>query len=126
MAITQLWAASVLSTKLTILLLLHELFSTAHYLKTATRILGVVAVLLWMTQFIAGLGICVPLDSWWSIPAVTGWCGIRQRALYVSTSVVHTITDFAILVLPVPCLWALRLPAKTRVGLILVFSGGLM
>jgi len=125
-AITQLWAASVLFTKLTIIILLDELFSTAHYLKIATRVLGVVAIMLWMTQLIGGLGICVPIESWWSIAAVTGWCGARQRVLFVSTSVVHTITDFAILLLPAPCLWSLKLPTKTRIGLILVFSGGLV
>lgn len=125
-AITQLWASSVLFTKLSIIILLDELFSVVKYLRVATRILGVVAIMLWITQLAGGLGICVPLDNWWSIEAVTGWCGARQRMLFVSTSVVHTITDFAILLLPAPCLWSLKLPVRTRVGLLFVFSGGLV
>lgn len=51
---------------------------------------------------------------------------MAQDKLFLSTSIVHTITDFAILVLPVPCLWALRLPSKTKVGLVVVFSGGIL
>lgn len=126
LAITQLWAVSVLLCKLSILILLGDLFSAVRYLHMSTRVLGVVAVLLWMAQFIGGLTVCVPIDNWWSIPAIVGWCGWKQKKLFVSTSILHTITDFAILLLPAPCLWSLQLPFKTRLGLIFVFCGGLL
>lgn len=84
------------------------------------------ALALWVGQVIACFTICIPLEKWWDIEAVSRWCGKAQDRLFLSTSIVHTISDVAILVLPVPCLWALRFPFKTRVGLILVFSGGLV
>lgn len=126
LSVSVLWGASVLFTKLSILLMLSELFSVVRYMYLATRIGSALAIATFVAQTIADLTVCLPISHWWSIQAIAGRCGHQQVRVFVAASIVHTITDFVILFLPIPCLWALRLPVKTRVGLMLVFSAGIL
>lgn len=81
--------------------------------------------------FVSGYGIaqlfgdifqCVPLRKMW-IPTAPGRC-INLEALIIAGGVINIITDFVILGLPMPLLWHLKIPARKKRQLSIVFSIG--
>lgn len=54
-----------------------------------------------------------------------GECGDQPTA-FISTGVYNIITDIAILLLPIPTIWALKTKRNVKLGLTGVFAGGLV
>ena len=45
-------------------------------------------------------------------------------AIFQANGIFNVISDFAILILPMPCLWKLRMPLKKKILVITVFATG--
>ena len=78
--------------------------------------------------YIAGMLVeifqCNPRIKIW-YPLVPGTC-INQLALQLTSGVFNTISDFAILIIPIYAVWELELRTKTKMRLIAVFGTGLL
>ncbi|KAK6544060.1 hypothetical protein TWF694_000773 [Orbilia ellipsospora] len=66
---------------------------------------------------------CHPIETLWNWNLDQTKC-IDVDPLYFINAALNTITDVAILVLPLRTLWKLRMPASQKIGLILVFTTG--
>ena len=67
---------------------------------------------------------CSPIDSLWN-PQVKGKC-INLSAELIASSVLNVVTDFLLLVLPLPILWRLQISMERKLELIGIFLlGGL-
>ncbi|KAL4877433.1 hypothetical protein BJY04DRAFT_222181 [Aspergillus karnatakaensis] len=53
-----------------------------------------------------------------------GTCGDRNAA-FVAAGLLNMVTDFMVMLLPIPYIWKLQLPMGRKVGLIITFSLGL-
>lgn len=124
-AISELWAVSVCFAKLSLLFVYYRYFEV-KYMKIGVRICTVYVVTLLLVMFIGDGLICLPFESRWNPVAIETWCGKKQTDLFIATSALHTISDFIILILPIPCIWSLQLPAKKKINLSVMFSAGLM
>jgi hypothetical protein len=68
---------------------------------------------------------CRPISKLW-IPDTPGSC-IHVITFYYANAVINIVTDIIIYALPIRILWALQLPKRQRLGLVLLFSlGGLV
>lgn len=53
----------------------------------------------------------------------TGHC-FNVNATFQATGVFNVVSDFAILILPMPCVWRLSLPLKKKVLMTMIFATG--
>lgn len=70
------------------------------------------------------IAMCKPREKIWN-PLMPGHC-FSYIANYQATGIINVISDFTILILPVPGLWKLHLPLKRKLGLIAVFATGFL
>ncbi|KAI2465845.1 hypothetical protein F4781DRAFT_407864 [Annulohypoxylon bovei var. microspora] len=83
-----------------------------------------VIVFLWMVSVVLETFLlCRPLAYNWDT-FIKGTCGDRN-AVYVVAGATNMVTDFMILLMPVPIIWKLKFPTSQRVGLTATFSLGL-
>jgi len=68
--------------------------------------------------------LCRPLAFNWDT-TIDGSCGERNR-VYVSAGSLNIITDVMVLTLPMPKIWGLQLPLKRKLGLMVIFSLGIL
>jgi hypothetical protein len=68
--------------------------------------------------------ICRPLAAQWD-PNTGGACG-NQIASFVTIEVLGLALDVAILVLPIKVLFGLNMALKRKLGLVMIFSSGVM
>lgn len=68
--------------------------------------------------------LCRPLAYNWDT-TIDGVCGERNK-VYVSAGALNVITDFMVMALPVPHILSLQLKIKKKMGLILMFSLGIL
>lgn len=67
---------------------------------------------------------CRPIKSYWDL-SVKQEC-INMRATLVAIAALNSFSDFAVYLYPAKPLWSLHLPVKQRLGLIFLFSVGLL
>jgi hypothetical protein len=68
--------------------------------------------------------ICKPFQSNWDV-TITAICGNRPAA-YTAIGAINMITDFVIMILPIPFVRQLHMPLSSKVGLCLIFMIGLL
>ncbi|KAI0839478.1 hypothetical protein F5Y06DRAFT_23125 [Hypoxylon sp. FL0890] len=78
----------------------------------------------WMfTTVFAIIFQCTPIEFNWDTTIPGGHC-IDIGALALVTSILNVLTDVAILVLPLPLVWKLKVTPRRRLGLIILFGLG--
>ncbi|KAH9205663.1 hypothetical protein DL95DRAFT_317136 [Leptodontidium sp. 2 PMI_412] len=73
---------------------------------------------------IASMALCIPWKKLWD-SNIPGRC-IDIKAYYIAGPTLSMIFDIAIFALPIPLLWALKLPRRQRLGLVAVFAVGVL
>lgn len=123
LALELCWALSLALSKTSILLLYRHLFRDS-YMVLASRIVAAV-VLLWAVEAVlASLLLCHPISAnWHRVPG--GHCG-DQVTIYFANGLLNLATDVAVIVLPLPYMYRLRMPKHTKVVLSIVLSLGLL
>ncbi|KAL8827422.1 MAG: hypothetical protein Q9170_007027 [Blastenia crenularia] len=107
-------------TKLSILILLYRVFGVNRHF--AWAVYAVTA--LWTMYTIANTLViifeCSPVHKAWH-PLIEGHCA-SLIDIAVAGGYLNIITDFFILLLPVPMVWSLHLAKKIKLGLIAIFA----
>ena len=85
--------------------------------------LTVVTVLYWVGYILTGFLICRPLALNWN-KTLKGHCG-NTSIQKNGAAAINMILDVAIVVLPMPVLWTLQMPLKSKIALSGIFSLGL-
>lgn len=81
-------------------------------------------IILWGTyQGIAVFFFCIPIQSFWD-SGVKGRCLLAQPTMWIISGIVHIVTDFAIIVMPLPIVWKLQLPRSQKIYLTGIFGLG--
>ncbi|KAJ5225876.1 hypothetical protein N7468_007101 [Penicillium chermesinum] len=116
------YQASLISTKMSILLQYHRVFSTTPRMRMACVILIGFLAIYGTWTFISAWLTCVPIAKFWD-PTTPGFC-FDKEGLWFSNSAIHITTDLLILLYPMPVLKSLQLPKKQKIALMGVFALG--
>lgn len=66
---------------------------------------------------------CRPIAKSWDFTITTGTC-VNRPAVYISTGALNVVTDFLILLLPLPMIRGLQMPLRQKLLLGAIFSVG--
>lgn len=67
---------------------------------------------------------CTPVDKYWK-PEQHGHCIVLEKADYAYGSM-NVGSDLLMFLLPLPMVWQLRISPREKLGLALVFMGGIV
>ena len=107
--------------KISVLVLLHRIFITRRFQLTA-RILSAIVLAWYLTSLFGYTFICYPIQMNWN-PRIHGHCG-NLPLLTVIVPIPWVVTDFAILIAPIPVVRKLQLPRLEKIGLCALFLTG--
>ena len=71
------------------------------------------------------IAMCSPREKIWQPWIPTGHC-YNSNASYLAAGFFNVVSDFAILILPFPCLWKLQMPLKRKILLTIIFATGFL
>ncbi|KAF2794710.1 hypothetical protein K505DRAFT_360851 [Melanomma pulvis-pyrius CBS 109.77] len=105
--------------KLAILCLYYRLFTSkmSYYILYVT---GLVIVATCLFGVLAGFFNCRPFDSFWEL-TVEAHCTMDRMVAFRYYSIPNMVTDVAIILIPVPALWRLKVGVLTKIGVALTF-----
>lgn len=101
-----------------------RLFGSKTSFRTAVYIVGAIVWGWGLSIVLEVFLLCTPFEFNWN-QAVAGHCANRNAA-FVAAGVLNLMTDLLVLSLPVTHIWRLQLRTGQKIGLILVFSLGLL
>ena len=70
------------------------------------------------------IAMCSPRKKIWD-PLMEGHC-FDYNANYQASGIFNVISDFAILILPMPCVWKLQMPLKKKILVTAIFATGFL
>jgi hypothetical protein len=76
--------------------------------------------------FFSVLFACRPISASWDPTLFLTAVCINRGAIYIATAVIGVVTDFLVIILPVPTIWGLHMHMKQKLGLLGVFGVGSM
>lgn len=114
----------LLPVKLSFIFLYHRIFVVYETFTIACVISGILVLVQWLTFELLIMLECLPLAHFWD-SAIPGRC-LNLRAVGEGYVISSFITDFMILILPMPVIWQCRLSIGQKIGLTGIFMlGGL-
>ncbi|XPS78496.1 hypothetical protein M3J09_010507 [Ascochyta lentis] len=121
-AATVFYAPMTLAIKLSLLTLIARIFSPYKRRIQSIYALGGLLVVYYVASLVLKIRICWPIAAYWQ--GDQSKC-LNQSAVITADSIISTVTDAIILVLPLPLTWSLQLPTtkKLRVGGMLAVGG---
>ncbi|KAI9677627.1 MAG: hypothetical protein M1817_006582 [Caeruleum heppii] len=108
-------------TKISILLLYLRIFIQKNY-RRACWVLIVIIGLFGLSSAVASVFQCTPIRRAY-MRSVQGKC-INLTASWYANAAFSITMDLTLLILPMPVVWALRMPKRNKQGLMLVFALG--
>ena len=125
------YAPSIAVVKFSILLFYARIF-TEHTAKMSAQIwfaralyvMGGITAAWWVVcQFIV-IFECAPIHYFWDRTPATGRCPVDVQKFFDGQAIPNIVTDAILLILPLPLIWRLQLPASQKVALSGIFLLG--
>ncbi|KAK3689902.1 hypothetical protein B0T22DRAFT_514670 [Podospora appendiculata] len=123
-AIELLNVPAIILVKSSIVMFYYRIFHAQGrvFLVIVWVLLGLIA--LRISFFFAGIFKCVPIQNIWLVNT-PGHNGCNEYILdYQVSAISNAVTDFLILIVPIPFVWQMRLPLRKRIGVIGIFLLG--
>ncbi|CAG8955350.1 hypothetical protein HYFRA_00011334 [Hymenoscyphus fraxineus] len=117
-----LYLAAVTLPKICVLVLYHRIFDMRR-IRWSCYILSVIMIANFFTGGMVGMFACRPLSYLWDHSIPGGKC-INVNMFFLWIGFPNIITDFAVLVLPLPIIWYFKSTKSQKFGLLLTFSTG--
>lgn len=116
------WYTSFLLTKLSVLFFYNRVFGAAPGLKIALQVIGSITILWWIIIVFVTIFQCTPVSG--MSVHVPGAVCIPAIPFFLGQSIPNIITDFAILLIPLPILWKLQMRVSKKTFLVIIFLVG--
>lgn len=84
----------------------------------------VVLLLYYIPALFIKIFFCKPISTYWFGAEVTGGTCLDQRKVIIADSTISMISDFWILVLPIPMLWSLKMSLSKKLRVIGILGAG--
>ncbi|KAI4234760.1 MAG: hypothetical protein LQ349_003587 [Xanthoria aureola] len=117
-----IWGASIPIIKLSILLLYIRIFGRLRYFKNLAYIIGIFSVCWGIMVILVCALQCRPVQFTWD-KSVKGTC-INAPLFFIIGSAPNVLTDFVLLVLPLPAVWNLHTTRAQKISLTGIFMLG--
>ena len=112
-------------TKLSVLLFYKRVFRGNTFNAAVWTMISIIGV--WTVAFFfANLLQCYPIYLNWTDSGAQADSCIMTNEMYLAQAWTDMLTDMMILSLPIPCIWALQMPARHKVGVSAIFLLGLL
>jgi hypothetical protein len=115
--------AAMASVKLSYLWFYLRIFPQPNFRKWIWVCMGLVAGY-WLGSMLQIFLICAPFEMNWN-PAIPGHCASYNVA-FVTIGIFNMITDLIIMLLPIPFLQKIQMAIGIKIGLVAIFSIGLL
>ncbi|KAL9576735.1 MAG: hypothetical protein Q9212_006856 [Teloschistes hypoglaucus] len=112
------WTATFPTVKIAVLILYYRLFPGKTF-RWVIYGIGTFLLLLLVAGLAGMVFQCIPVQSIW-MPQLEHHC-FDQMAFYIATGSLNLVTDFFVVLMPIPILWGLQLPPARKYGLVAVF-----
>ncbi|KAL8671375.1 MAG: hypothetical protein Q9168_004123 [Polycauliona sp. 1 TL-2023] len=122
-----LYIVGCTTAKFSLLLFLYRIFNVSFRFRIASWILAAVLGIWTSVTILLCIFACKPIRASWEIDVIlapTTKCAISVPNVTTIHGFCNVITDFALLLLPVPLLWKLQATTKKKLGLAAVFATG--
>lgn len=112
-------------TKVTLLLLIARVFAVRRGVVLGLRIFIVVLLLAYLPIQLMKMAVCLPIRTYWlGEESVPGGSCLPQRSLFLSDLTLAIITDFIVLLVPVPLTWSLRVSRYKKMKIVALLGAG--
>ncbi|KAH7407230.1 hypothetical protein BKA64DRAFT_721080 [Cadophora sp. MPI-SDFR-AT-0126] len=112
--------------KLTLLLFTARLFKTAHKSTIAVNIFIFVILGFYIPMQFAKIFVCTPIPAYWDRTPYPNATCLEMRVIYLSDTIMSSVTDLAVLIVPIPLVWGTNLPLRKKMRAIgMLAAGGL-
>lgn len=115
--------------KLSLFLLLLEVFGTLRWLRLMVFAGIIVTGLAYFSIMVAMAALCSPRHGYSKVDYFSAMSAPKcARNDFVNTwpAIFNILSDLYLLVLPLPAVWGLRLPTRKKVGISAIFLTGIM
>lgn len=110
-------------TKVTLLLMTARVFAIKESVARGIYIfIGSLGIAYLPIQFIKTF-ICIPVHAYWDFNVSGAKC-LPQRKVFISDLCLAILTDFIVLILPIPLTYSLRMPIKKKVKIVALLGIG--
>lgn len=127
---TVIYIPAAYATKATLLLLIARVFSVKDWISKALRNFIIGLGIAYLPVQIAKMAVCRPIEMYWEYTATAGvnshnsYC-LNQTYLFLADISLAVITDFIILIVPIPLAMSMRaLRPWQKCKIILLLSAG--
>lgn len=122
-----LYGSVIPLTKLSIIFFYYRLFPVPFFRKVLYFVLFLV-IGWWIAIIVVAIFQCRPYSYFWNQyvdPTATGKC-INIESFFIGNGAASVVTDFIILMTPIPMVWRLQMPVMQRLSVLgIFFLGGL-
>lgn len=119
-----LWGVVNTLVRMSAILFLERIFGHIELYRCIAHSLLVVSILYGVVVFLEIFLICRPIAVDWNA-SVDGTCG-DQIVAYLILEVFGLLLDFAILVVPIPFVWRLKVERRQKISISFRFSIGVL
>lgn len=107
-------------------MLLNQVFGLLRWMKICIW-LGVIVCSGWyLTDVIVAFSLCGPSGGLnWLQSSKTARC-LRLTSVGIAQSGFNVLSDFYLLIIPIPAVWSLQMPTRKKVGVCAIFMTGLL
>ena len=123
-AIAVIYISSFTFPKLSILFLYLQVFFPSKRTRVGAYILVGVVVAPWISETLTSAFQCIPVSSVWD-HSIQGHCVDRVK-MFQYYSIPNIITDIAMLILPIPATWSLKMNKLQKMAITFTFLLGSM
>lgn len=116
-----IYATSISTIKMSIVLLYQRLFRTPKFV-AATRAVAAAVLAWWIVVVIVQIFSCNPIKGQWDL-STPSKC-ISAAHFYVGVAVLNILTDVVLLLMPLPMIWRLQMSQLQKVTLSITFMTG--
>lgn len=123
-AIRIMYSMALGLVKISTCVMLSRIFSMPAIKLMARILIGLTCCWI-VTTVLTGFLICRPLQMVWD-PFIPGGKCDNQIILFAASGIVNVVTDFFILLVPLPVVSKLKLPRASKFGLLIIFCMGIL
>ncbi|KAL2063950.1 hypothetical protein VTL71DRAFT_4444 [Oculimacula yallundae] len=110
--------------KLTLLLVTTRLCAAAHKSTFAIKTLMLLILAFYIPIAFPKIFICSPIAAFWNPAAHPNASCISVKTLYFADTGVSVVSDFSVLIAPIPLIWGMNLSRKTKIKVIALLAAG--
>lgn len=116
-----IYAPILVSVKLAILFLYLRLFNPSETFCKCVHVLIALTSMWGIGVFLTTLFQCIPVQAAWVKSLAPNAKCIDLEAFMIGANIPDIIFDIAILVLPIPLIWSLRVPTSKKIAILSIF-----